>query len=153
MDEEILMTQKSLDKLTIEYNRLKNEVMPIIVKRIEEAIKLGDLSENAEYHEAKDDQGMTAARIRDIEYKIHNAKVVEMQKSETVDLGSKITVQDNEGNVKEFELVDQTQANPIEGKISNESPLGSAFMGHKLDDKLEVKLPNITKVYIIKKIS
>ena len=153
MDEDILMTHESLEKLKKELERLKKEVMPVIVKRIEEAIKLGDLSENAEYHEAKDDQGMTAGRIREIESKIHNAVIVEKSQSDIVDLGSKISVKDEDGNSKDLELVDQTQADPLNGKISNESPLGAAFMGHKKGDKVEVELPNGVKTYKIMKIS
>ena len=150
---EILMSQEGLDKLKKELEYLKKEKMPEIIERIDSARQLGDLSENAEYHEAKDDQGLTAARIRELESKIENATVVDKGEQKGITIGSKITVEDQDGNVKEYEIVDQTQADPLEGKISNESPIGSSFMNRSQGDVVEVELPAGTKEFTIKKVS
>lgn len=131
---------------------LKTVKMPVIISRIEESIKLGDLSENAEYHEAKDDQGMTAARIRELEAIISQAEIVDKGGNDVVAIGSIVTIEDESGKVKDIEIVDQTQANPAENKVSNESPLGSAFMGYKKGAKVLVKLPAGDKTYFIKEI-
>jgi transcription elongation factor GreA len=153
MNEEIMMSQSGLDALKEELADLKNEKMPEIIQRIDAARQLGDLSENAEYHEAKDDQGLTAARIRELEVKIQRAVIVEKESDGTVNIGSKIDVVGTDGDVVSFEIVDQTQADPLEGKISNESPMGSAFIGKKEGDAVEVDLPAGMKMFTIKKVS
>ncbi|MCC6639493.1 transcription elongation factor GreA [Candidatus Falkowbacteria bacterium] len=150
--DKILISKKGLEDLQKELNELKTVKMPIIVSRIEEAIKLGDLSENAEYQEAKDDQGMTAARIRELENIVKTAEVVEKSDGDVVEIGSIITIVDESNKEKIIEIVDQTQANPLENKISNESPLGSAFMGYKKGSRVTVKLPAGDKQYTIKDI-
>lgn len=149
MSENILMTKESLEALKLELEKLKTEIMPVIVKRIEEAIKLGDLSENGEYHAAKDDQGWTASRIRELEDKIFRAQVIEKTSGTTIDIGSKIVIADMDGKERSMEIVDQTQADPVSGKISNLSPLGAEFIGKKKGDTAEVTLPSGLKKYTI----
>lgn len=149
MSEKILMTKESLEALKLELEKLKTEIMPVIVKRIEEAIKLGDLSENGEYHAAKDDQGWTASRIRELEDKIFRAQVIEKTSGTTIDIGSKIVIADMDGKERSMEIVDQTQADPVSGKISNLSPLGAEFIGKKKGDTVEVTLPSGLKKYTI----
>lgn len=152
MAEEILMTQESYDKLLAELDDLKKVKMPFIVKRIEEAIKLGDLSENAEYHQAKDDQGWTAAKIRELESKIENAKIIQRTAGKVVAIGSRLEIVDGDGREKSIEIVDQVSSDPLQGKISNESPMGTALVGKKEGDKIEVQLPSGPKMYEIKKV-
>ena len=146
---EILITESSYQNLKAELESLKTKVMPEIIKRLEESIKLGDLSENGEYQAAKDDQGLTAAKIRQIEEQLQDAKIIEHTIKDLVQIGSNIEIIDETGKSKIIEIVDQTQADPTSGKISNESPLGAAFMGKKKGQEVLVTLPSGQKKYKI----
>jgi len=151
--DEILMTQDSVDQLKKELEHLKKEVMPSIITKIEEAQKLGDLSENAEYHSAKDDQGMAAGRIREIEAILQQVRVIEAASGKTITIGSKITLVDLDTmNEKDVQVVDQVQSNPLEGKISNESPMGKVLIGQTEGDEVIVELPSAMKKYKIIKV-
>ena len=153
MTDEILMTQEGYDNMKKELEYLKNEKMPIIIERIDTARQLGDLSENAEYHEAKDDQGLAAAKIREYTAKLELAKIVEKTAGDVIDIGSQITIEDESGKEREMEIVDQTQADPANGNISNESPLGADFIGNKVGDEVSIVLPAGVKKYKIVKVS
>lgn len=125
---------------------------PDMAKRIERAKEMGDLSENAEYHDAKDKQGMTEAKIREIQAILNQAQIIKKNKNSSIVLfGSKIKVAIN-GNEKEYEIVGANEASPLEGKISNESPLGRAFLGRKVGDSVEVEVPAGKITYTIKEI-
>lgn len=152
MSEKILMTKESQEALKAELEKLKTETMPVIVKRIEEAIKLGDLSENGEYHAAKDDQGWTASRIRELDDKIFRAQIIEKTSGTNIDIGSKIVIMDADGKERSMEVVDQTQADPVNGKISNLSPLGAGFIGKKQGDVVVIELPSGSKKFTIKSV-
>jgi len=133
---------------------LKNLIAkrPAISKRIEIAKDMGDLKENAEYHDAKDEQGMMEGRIREIEDILANSVVVEkIKSSDTVNLGSKIKIEVN-NNEKNYTLVGANEADPLKGLISNESPLGEALMGHRVGDEVEVEVPVGKIIYKIKEI-
>jgi transcription elongation factor GreA len=123
-----------------------------ISNRIERAREMGDLKENAEYHDAKDEQGMSEARIREIQDVLNQAEVVKKNAGGSITLGSKITAVLN-GKIKNYEIVGANEANPIEGRISNESPLGKAFMSQKQGDMVEVNVPAGKMVYEIKEVS
>jgi len=142
-DQKKYLTADGLEKLKNEVNLLKNIVRKEITERIEEALKLGDLSENAEYHEAKEAQGMNEAKIRELEDTIKNAEIIETDtkiNKKCVNIGC--TIEIKTGNTaKEFTIVGSSEANPIKGLISNESPIGSAFMGHREGDDVEVETP------------
>lgn len=143
MSQEKYLTKEGLAKLQAELKRLKTTRREEIRHRIEDAIKLGDLSENAEYHEAKDDQGLNEARIRELEDISRNAVMIESDKdaSGVVVVGSKIKV-NFEGGEKDFVIVGPSEASPSAGLISNESPIGRAFIGHKKGDTVEVEVPS-----------
>ena len=142
-----------VDQLKKELEHLKKEVMPSIITKIEEAQKLGDLSENAEYHSAKDDQGMAAGRIREIEAILQQVRVIEAASGKTITIGSKITLVDLDTmNEKDVQVVDQVQSNPLEGKISNESPMGKVLIGQTEGDEVIVELPSAMKKYKIIKV-
>lgn len=143
MSQEKYLTKEGLDKLQAELKHLKTTRREEIRHRIEEAIKLGDLSENAEYHEAKDDQGLNEAKIRELEDVARNAVIIENDKdaSGVVVVGSKIKVK-FDGEEKYFVIVGPSEANPSAGLISNESPIGRAFIGHKKGDTVEVEVPS-----------
>lgn len=138
-------------------NKLEAELKILIAKRpeisgrIERARDMGDLKENAEYHDAKDEQGMAEGRIREIQDVLNQAQIVEKTTSGAITMGSKITAQIN-GVIKNYEIVGANEANPLQGKISNESPLGKAFFGRKVGEIIEVQVPVGKMIYEIKEI-
>lgn len=139
-EEKILMTPEGFLALEQELNELK-ERRPEVIKAIKEARALGDLSENAEYDTAKNEQGRIEARIKEIEYKLEHSEVMEGSK-DTVSIGSLVKIKyidDNEE--EEYKIVGSLEADPFENKISNESPIGSALFGKKVGDIIEVSSP------------
>lgn len=153
MTREKYLTQEGLEKIKKQLEYLKTVRRKEITHRIEEAIKLGDLSENAEYHEAKDDQGLNEAKIRELEEILNNAVLINNEKGSKniVEIGDTIKVK-YDGREKEFTIVGQSEANPTEGLISNESPIGQAFIGRKKGETVEVEAPAGTVKYKIIKI-
>lgn len=147
----IYLTPDGKEKLERELSLLITR-RPEVSLRIERAKELGDLKENAEYHDAKDEQGMMEARIREIQATLSQAQIVEKQSlGGTAGMGSKILVAVN-GKVKEYEIVGASEANPAAGKISNDSPLARALLGRKEGDSVEVGAPAGKLIYEIKKI-
>ncbi len=141
-----------LAKLKEELKDLKTVKRRELANRIETAKSLGDLSENAEYHEAKDALGFVEGRILEIEDLLKNAIVVEESHGgSNVRVGSSVTVSVN-GKERSFTIVGSNEADPLSGKISNESPIGRSLLGAKLGDLVEVETPAGTSVYEIKKI-
>lgn len=136
------VTKSGLEKLKEELRYLKFEKMPQIVDRIATAKELGDLSENAEYHDAKDEQGFVAGRIVELENLIQNSEVIENnQEAGVVGIGNTIRVT-CDGKEFTYTIVGFNEANPTQGLISNESPIGRAFLGRKVGEKVTVKVPN-----------
>lgn len=142
----------SLDKkneLEQELKDLRLGKLPELAKRIDDARQLGDLSENAEYHAAREEMAWTQSRMKEIQYILDNAEIIEEGGSgDSIGLGSTIIVEFN-GVKRELSVVGAQEAEPMAGKISNESPLGKAFMGHKKGDKVEVQVPAGVQVYKI----
>jgi len=125
---------------------------PDISARIQRAKEMGDLKENADYHDAKDEQGMMEGRIREIQAILNEARVVEKNPSGgTVSFGSKITVIVN-GKEKDYEIVGANEASPLAGKISSESPLAKALLNRKKGDVVEVEAPAGKIIYEIKEV-
>lgn len=134
-------SQEGLEKLKKELEDRRGEIRTDITKKILEAKELGDLSENAEYIEAKEMQGFNEGRIAELEEIIKNAVVIGPHpKAEIVTIGSTVKVESPHGK-KEFTIVGAAESNPIQGYISNESPLGTAFLGKKKNEEIEVKTP------------
>jgi transcription elongation factor GreA len=148
MAKDILITQEGLDKLTQELEELTKVRRPDVVSRIKTAKELGDLSENAEYTSAKEEQSFIEGRIQEIEHTIKHAKVVANAHSDTIGIGSKVKVM-IDGEEDEFELVGQTESDPDAGKISIDSPVGRALSGHKAKDKVEVDTPDGSVEYTV----
>lgn len=141
-----------LTKLNEELKDLKTVKRRELANRIEAAKSLGDLSENAEYHEAKDALGFVEGRILEIEDLLKNAIVVEQEvNASNVRVGSTVTVLVN-GKEKTFTIVGSNEADPLTGKISNESPIGRSLLGSKVGDDVEVETPAGTTVYEVKHI-
>lgn len=136
----VIISREGLKKLEEELNLLKTKKRKEVAARIKKALEQGDLSENAEYAEAKDEQAFTEGKIMELEEKVKNAEVIKNGKSETVKPGSKIKVK-FDGSEMDFEIVGASEANPSEGRISNESPIGSALIDHRAGDKVEVETP------------
>ena len=143
------LTEESLKSLTLELENIYNKIIPDIAKRIDEAKQQGDLSENAEYHQAREDMSWTQGRAKELEYLLQNAEIIEKRKdNDTVTMGCTVTVKVN-GKTKDYTLVGPQEVDPMKGLISNESPLGQAFLKHKVKDKIEVITPAGKNVYEI----
>jgi len=126
-----------------ELKELTEEKRPRIVAAIKAAREEGDLSENAEYHAAREEQGHLEARIRILEELLSNAEVVEAPSGDAVGVGSRVTFRDEaSGDVKEITLVHRLEASMAEGKLSAESPVGRALMGASAGDKVTFETPN-----------
>ncbi len=140
----ILVTTKGLQKLEEELAYLKDTRRKEIAERLKEAISYGDLSENSEYDEAKTEQSFLEYRISELEEQIKYAEVIQESKNATgiIQIGSTVMLKLNEtGEQHEYTIVGSTEADPIMHKISNESPVGTAILGKKVKDTVEVKAP------------
>jgi len=102
---------------------------------------MGDLSENADYHKAKEDQGFLEGRIQEIESILRSAVIIEKKYGDTINVGSTVTVQEDTYDPETYDIVGAKEADPRKGKISNESPFGTALMGHKVGDVVEAETP------------
>ena len=134
------ITQSGLEKLREELEYLKKVKMPEISERIARAKELGDLSENAEYHDAKDEQGFIAGRIIELENLLNKSIVIQHSGKDIVSVGSSIRVICDTEKYQ-YTIVGSNEANPSKGLISNESPLGRAFIGRKIGEKVSVVVP------------
>ena len=141
MADQQIISQEGYDKLQEELNFLSTTKRREIAERIERAKDLGDLSENAEYSEAKDAQALNDGRIAEITAVLKNVVVVAVaHSSKEITMGSHITVE-GRGQVRDYVIVSFNEASPLDGKISNESPLGVAFLGKKKGDQVIVETP------------
>lgn len=137
------LTPDGRRKLEEELDYLVKVRRPQVAERIKQAKEGGDISENSAYDEAKDEQGFVEGRILTIEAMLHDAVVLtEPSSFDTVQVGSRVTVEDNEGETVVYHIVGSAEADPIEGRISNESPMGKALMGHKPGDVVTVRAPS-----------
>lgn len=143
MAETPYLTAEGAAKLRDELVQLKGPERDAISKRLRDAISMGDLSENADYHKAKEDQGFLEGRILELEYILRYAIIVEANDvtSDVVGVGVRVTVQEEDFDPETFYMVGAKEANPREGKISNESPIGRALIGKRVGDKVNVETP------------
>ncbi len=146
-------TKQAIEKLKEELYRLENEKRNEVAEKLKYAASFGDLSENSAYDEAKDEQNMLESKISQLRQTIKEATVIEKEEegSGVVQMGSKITVESNKEE-EVFEIVSGTEADPLSGKISCESPIGKSFLGKKISDDCSVKTPSGEVNYKIKKI-
>ena len=154
MDIEQIITQEGYDKLKGELDYLSTTKRREIADRIERAKELGDLSENAEYSEAKDAQALNESRIIELTNTLKNVTVVDNNHgtSDNVSMGSTVTAK-CDGKEKTYTIVSFNEADPLNGKISNKSPLGVAFLGRKRGETVEVETPRGIINYKITKIA
>jgi len=143
MSEQSYLTAAGAEKLRAELQELKGPRRSEIARRLRDAISQGDLSENADYTKAKEDQGFLEGRIQELEYLLANAIIVEAEQidREKVGVGAVVTVQEEDYEPETYQLVGAKEADPRQGKISNESPIGSALMGCKVGDWVEATTP------------
>lgn len=151
----LLITEEGLKKLLEELDFLKTDGRKKIASRLKEAISYGDLSENSEYEEAKNEQAFIEGRILELEEKVKNAKVIKGdKKGKTVQLGSRVEVKNlSEGLKEEYVIVGSTESDPLQHKISNESPVGGALLNQSVGDTVEVVVPAGQLKYEILKVS
>ena len=151
---QIVLTAEGRQKLVEELAWREGDYAKEIVEDIKEARAFGDLSENSEYDAAKDKQAQNAARIAEIQAILANAQVAATTGNLTVSIGSTVSLIDPNGEVMEVTLVGTTETNSLEHKISNESPVGHAIIGHGEGDSVEVVTPSgKTRIYTIAKIA
>ncbi len=155
-EKETLLTQEGLQKLQDELDELKTVHRKDVNDRIRQAKEFGDLSENAEYEDAKQEQAFVEGRIIQIEAMIRNARIIDESDfvAGEVHLGATVRVKElKSGNSLEFTIVGSTEADPVNHRLSNESPLGKALMGQKKGDTVEVTTPRGIVNYKIETIS
>jgi transcription elongation factor GreA len=152
MNKHFHLTKQGVSELKAELEELIAQ-RSVIAERIKTAREFGDLGENMEYTAARQDQERNESRITEIEHILQNVKVITSPKSDSkVVLGSKVTLK-SDRKTKEFQVVGTVEADPLNGKISDESPIGKALMGKKEGEEVEIKTPAETAVYKIADIS
>ena len=139
-DKPVLLTQEGLDKLQAELDQLRTVKRDEIAERIKYAKDFGEITENSEYEDAKNEQGMIEGRILTIERMVRNAVMIEAEHDGQVKVGSVVTVKDEFGS-QTFTIVGPAEVDPASGKISLESPVGRALMGHKSGESVQVQAP------------
>ena len=144
MQKDVLLTPEGLDKLKAEIEYLSNDKRREVAERIKEAREFGDISENSEYDDAKNEQAMLEARIATLEEKLRSASVINASEldSNVVRVGSLVSVKDDSGKSLKYTIVGSTEADPSQNRLSNESPVGKALLGRKNGDSVKVQLPN-----------
>ena len=142
MPESAFLTQDGAAKLKAELEELKRVKRPDLAKRLRSAIQMGDLSENADYHKAKEDQAFLEGRIQDIEHLLRNAVIIDGNPTtDVVGIGNRVTIQEEGFPAETYHIVGAKEADPRGGKISNESPIGLAVADHRVGDVIEVETP------------
>lgn len=155
MNEELLLTQEGYDNIVAEYDELVSVKRAEVAARIKEAISYGDISENAEYDSAKNEQAELEERIHQLEEMLRKAKIVQEEdvKGDKVNIGLKVTVKDIDTGDKEvFSIVGATESDPFNGKISTESSVGKALIGKKKGETVAIEVPDGIINYKIMKI-
>lgn len=152
-DQKTYLTKAGLDKLQAELEDLKSTKRPQVLAKIKEAVSYGDLSENSEYEDAKNEQGFVEGRIAELEHILTTSEVVKGGSGNgTVALGSQVTVKQNDSQ-QTFTIVGPAEADPGSGMVSNESPIGRALLGTKQGDSVDVQTPKGSAAYQILKVS
>ncbi|MCB2085956.1 MAG: transcription elongation factor GreA [Sphingomonadaceae bacterium] len=151
--EKVPMLAEGYEKLTADLKVLRAE-RPKIVDAIEEARAHGDLSENAEYHAAKERQGQVEAQIADLEDKVSRAQIIDPASlsGDKVIFGATVTLLDEDDKPIKYQIVGQTEADASKGRISYNSPIAKALIGKKVEEEIEVTVPSGDKFYLIDKI-
>lgn len=144
MPKDVILTPEGLEKLKQELDHLSTAKRREVAERIKDAREFGDISENSEYDDAKNEQAAVERRILEIEEQLRSASVIDEASltTDAVQVGTRVTVKDEKGKTKEYALVGSAEANPEENKLSNESPVGKALIGQAKGATVTVNLPN-----------
>lgn len=155
MSELTYLTPEGAEELKQELDRLLTVKRPELAQKLKEAVAQGDLKENADYHDAKEQQAFTEGRIQRLELILRSAIIINNDgNSDVVQIGSQVTIRENGMDEDEtYMIVGAAEANPREGKISHESPIGSALLGHKKGASVKVKTPGGSTTFKIRKIN
>jgi transcription elongation factor GreA len=154
MPEPTYLTAEGAARLKAELEELKGPQRLALAQRLRSAIQMGDLSENADYHKAKEDQGFLEGRIQELEFTLRNVTIIDeipAQKDE-VAVGSRVTIQEDDEEPETYQMVGSKEAEPRKKRISNESPIGSALMGAKVGDIVSAVTPGGTIKFKVLKI-
>ena len=143
MNEEHYLTKEGENQLREELQHLEGTVRNDLARRLREAIQMGDLSENADYIAAKEEQGFLEGRIQELKYILRYATIIEENghNHESVEVGATVTIQEGDYPSEIYYVVGSKEADPANGRISNESPIGKALMGKRIDDTVDVETP------------
>ncbi|NLG92772.1 MAG: transcription elongation factor GreA [Clostridiales bacterium] len=148
MVKQVVLTREGLEKLEKELEDLKSVKRKEVAEKIKVALSFGDLSENREYDEAKNEQAIVEARIADIEVMLKNVKVIDEDElsNENIHIGSKVEVRvtnpaTGKSNVANYKIVGSNEADPLNGSISDESLVGKSLLNHKIGDKIQIEVP------------
>jgi transcription elongation factor GreA len=147
------LTPEGEAKLKAELEELKGPRREELAVRLRSAIQMGDLSENADYHKAKEDQGFLEGRIQELEAILRNVVIIEESKNkDVISIGSHVTIQEDNYDPENYHIVGATEADPRKGKISHESPIGRALMDKRVGDLAEAETPGGKVIFKILKI-
>ena len=136
------LTAEGISRIKAELEELKGPRRHDLARRLRSAIQMGDLSENADYHKAKEDQAFLEGRIQELQYIVGSAVVIEKNvATDKVNIGSRVTIQEEDFPHETYHMVGPKEADPRNGKISHESPIGRALMDHRVGDSVEVETP------------
>ena len=143
MSDQVYLTSEGAAQLKEELEQLKGPARQELAQRLRSAIQMGDLSENADYHKAKEDQAFLEGRIQELEYLIRNAVIIEENRAarDVVDVGAHVTIQEEDYPPEVYMLVGAKEADPRNGRISNESPIGKALLGSRVGDEVIAETP------------
>lgn len=144
MSNKVYLTNEGFLEIEEELNHLKEVKRPEVIKALKDARALGDLSENADYDAARNEQAQVEGRIKELEQLLEKAELIEKQDTDKVGLGATVTIKyiDDDDDVEEYRIVGSKEADPSNDKISNESPLAKGVMGHKVGEVCTVESPN-----------
>lgn len=152
MNQPTYLTPEGETRLRAELEELTGRRRQELAQRLRAAIQMGDLSENADYHKAKEDQAFLEGRIQEIEAILRMAVIIEKKQSDVVTVGSHVTIQEGDSPPETYHVVGAKEADPRNGKISNESPIGKALIDHKVGDVVEAETPSGRIKFKIRKI-
>ncbi len=152
-ENKVVLTPEGYLELEAELNDLKLNKRPEVINALKYARSLGDLSENADYDAARNEQAQLESRIKELEYKLEHSEIIDNKDKQVANVGSTIVVEYEPGDEEEYKLVGSLEADPFNNKISNESPIGKAVIGHKAGEKVSVESPNGSYEVLLKSVS
>ena len=150
MNNEVLLTQRGYDELVSELEYLKTEKRREIAEKIKVARGYGDLSENSEYDEAKNEQGLVESKIAELEAKLKLARVIDHEtlEKDVVSVGTRVVIRYEDGEEETYDIVGSTEYDPFNGKISDDSPMGAGLKGHRTGEVVSIELPGRKTIHV-----